>query len=100
MDFAPNYVEGEEPNIAAEIEWTIKELTGVEGTVEILHKELALNDAYKTELVSYLSGMQMAKRFIEGGNLHDADFWSWVDDDEDIQLEINFTPDFELDTDE
>ena len=43
----------------------------------------------------------MAKRIIEGDELSGMDFWSWVEDeDTNEQLELVFTPDFEINKDE
>ena len=95
-------LEGEEPDISTEIEWASKELEEVQDILEDLNKSRQQHEAYRTELVSYISGMGMAKRFIDGGELHGADFWSWVADVPgcDEQMEIIFTPDFETNTDE
>lgn len=90
----------EEPDIITEIEWAVKELEITNSSLENLQESKTLHEEYKTELVAYISGMEMAKRFIDGGELHGADFWSWVAEDDNEQLEIIFTPDFETNTDE
>jgi hypothetical protein len=104
MAHATNYVEGQVPDISIEIDWATSELDHVEDTLEILMKELVMHENYKLALVSYLSGMEMAKRFIDGGNLNESDFWDWAskqkNDENDLQLEIDFVPDFKVDTDE
>jgi hypothetical protein len=104
MAHATNYVEGQVPDISIEIDWATSELDHVEDTLEILMKELVMHENYKLELVSYLSSMEMAKRFIDGGNIEESDFWDWAhekkSDENDLQLEIDFVPDFKVDTDE
>jgi len=99
-----NYVEGQIPDINTEIEWASKELNHVDDALEILMKELVMHENYKLELVSYLSSMEMAQRFVDGGSLNESDFWDWAgekkNDGNDLQLEIDFVPDFKIDTDE
>jgi hypothetical protein len=93
--------EAEEPDINAEIEWASTELEIIKDSLEDLKQTEEMHESYKTELVSYLSGMEMAKKLIDGGELQGTDFWSWVEDEDDNkQLEIMFTPDFEINTDE
>jgi hypothetical protein len=93
--------EAEEHDIDTEIEWAIKELEITKNSLEELSLSQEMHESYKTELVSYLSGMEMAKRLIDGGELQGTDFWSWVEDEDDNeQLEFLFTPDFEIYTDE
>ena len=93
--------EADEQDIDSEIEWAIKELDITNNSLEELKLSQEMHDSYKTELVSYLSGMEMAKRIIEGDELSGMDFWSWVEDeDTNEQLELVFTPDFEINKDE
>ncbi len=93
--------EVEEHDIDAEIEWATKELEIVKNSLGEILLNHTLHTEYKIELVSYLSGMEMAKKLLEGEKLSGMDFWSWVEEEDDNkQLELVFTPDFEINTDE
>jgi len=93
--------EMEEHDIDTEIEWATKELEIVKNSLEEILTNHELHTEYKIELVSYLSGMEMAKKILEGKGLSGMDFWSWVEEeDANKQLELIFTPDFEINTDE
>ena len=97
----------ERGDINTEIEWASKELDIVHDSLDALRDEILVAESYRLELIAYLSGMEMAKKLIEGNTLEDEDFWHWLDDkiidpimEIGKQLEIVFTPDFEIKEDE
>ena len=101
-----NEREHERGDINTEIEWASKELDTVHDSLDALRDEILVAESYRLELIAYMSGMEMAKRLIEGEPLKDEDFWNWLDDgildssSEKKQLEIVFDPDFEIKEDE
>ena len=101
-----NEREHERGDINTEIEWASKELDNVHDSLDALRDEILVAESYRLELIAYMSGMEMAKRLIEGEPLKDEDFWNWLDDgildssSEKKQLEIVFDPDFEIKEDE
>ena len=96
----------ERGDINTEIEWASKELDNVHDSLDALRDEILVAESYRLELIAYTAGMEMAKKLIEGKELVDEDFWHWLDgnildsSEEDPQLEIVFTPDFEIKEDE
>ena len=99
--------DSERGDINTEIEWASKELDTVHDSLDALRDEILVAESYRLELIAYMSGMEMAKRLIEGEELKDEDFWTWLDDGildsskvESKQLEIAFDPDFEIKEDE
>ena len=93
--------------INTEIEWASKELDNVHDSLDALRDEILVAESYRLELIAYMSGMEMAKRLIEGEELKDEDFWTWLDDgildsskEETKQIEIVFDPDFGIKEDE
>ncbi|SVD58636.1 uncharacterized protein METZ01_LOCUS411490 [marine metagenome] len=102
-----NEREHERGDINTEIEWASKELDNVHDSLDALRDEILVAESYRLELIAYLSGMEMAKKLIEGETLEDEDFWHWLDDkildpimEIGEQLEIAFSPDFEIKEDE
>ena len=99
--------DGGEGDIDSELEWASAELARVLDSLEALRDEVLVAESYRMELIAYTAGMEMAKKIIEGQPLADADFWSWLDEkptdsvqEEEPQLEIEFSPDFEIKEDE
>ena len=96
----------ERGDINTEIEWASDELDTVHDSLEALRDEILVAESYRMDLIAYTAGMEMAKKLIEGKELVDEDFWHWVDDivpsdtSETEQMEIVFTPDFEIKEDE
>jgi len=96
----------EQGDIDEELEWSSKELDAVHDSLDAIRDELLVAESYRLELIAYTAGMEMAKKLIEGHELKDEDFWDWIDDkpadsvQEEPQLEIVFTPDFEIKKDE
>ena len=96
----------ERGDINTEIEWASKELDNVHDSLDALSDEILVAESYRLELIAYTAGMEMAKKLIEGKELQDEDFWHWLDgnildsSEENPQLEIVFTPDFEIKEDE
>ena len=96
----------ERGDINTEIEWASKELDNVHDSLDALRDEILVAESYRLELIAYTAGMEMAKKLIEGKELQDEDFWHWLDgnildsSEENPQLEIVFTPDFEIKEDE
>ena len=96
----------ERGDINTEIEWASKELDNVHDSLDALRDEILVAESYRLELIAYTAGMEMAKKMLEGKELQDEDFWHWLDgnildsSEEDPQLEIVFTPDFEIKEDE
>ena len=96
----------ERGDINTEIEWASKELDNVHDSLDALRDEILVAESYRLELIAYTAGMEMAKKMLEGKELQDEDFWHWLDgnildsSEEDPQLEIVFTPDFEIKKDE
>jgi hypothetical protein len=103
-----NEREHERGDINTEIEWASKELDTVHDSLDALRDEILVAESYRLELIAYISGMEMAKRLIEGEELVDEDFWHWLDDsipgapiaELKKQLEIIFDPDLEVKEDE
>ena len=102
-----NERDGERGDINAEIEWASKELDTVHDSLDALRDEILVAESYRLELIAYTAGMEMAKKLIEGETLEDEDFWHWLDDkildpivELGEQLEIAFSPDFEIKEDE
>ena len=97
--------DSERGDINTEIEWASNEFDIVLNSLDALRDEILIAESYKLELIAYMSGMEMAKRLMEGEPLKDEDFWYWFDDkpsssEEGPQLEIVFSPDFEIKEDE
>ena len=97
----------ERGDINTEIEWASKELDNVHDSLDALRDEILVAESYRLELIAYMAGMEMAKKLIEGETLGDEDFWHWLDDkildpivEIGEQLEIAFSPDFEIKEDE
>ena len=98
--------DSERGDINTEIEWASNEFDIVLNSLDALRDEILIAESYKLELIAYMSGMEMAKRLMEGKPLKDEDFWNWFDDNtlespkEGKQIEIVFSPDFEIKDDE
>ena len=56
----------ERGDINTEIEWASKELDIVHDSLDALRDEILVAESYRLELIAYLSGMEMAKKLIEG----------------------------------
>ena len=96
----------ERGDINTENEWASKERDIVHDSLDALRDEILVAESYRLELIAYLSGMEMAKKLIEGKELVDEDFWHWIDDiapeatPETEQMEIVFLQDIEIKEDE